>query len=242
MTNKYLNIKNQNLHLNKIRRILLIIYAILEYPFILTYSIFSRQIGMKTHFFSMFIGLKIFLKTGDLKCAIPLILNPLDSVRYGEFWFAITKIKHLKVKNYLDVSSPRLLPLFTYIKNNLIKIDVLNPDQTDLNYTKRIFEYMNVDKRVNFYNHSIDNNIFKTKSYDLITCMSVLEHIEEDVQALKRVWSLLKDNGSLILTVPCSKTIINEYTNLDEYKTVKKKSNDYLFWQRFYSEMLLKFY
>ena len=105
MTNKYLNIKNQDLHLNKISRILLIIYAILEYPFILTYSIFSRQIGMNAHFFSMLIGLKIFFKTGELKRSIPLILSPLDSVRYGEFWFALKKIKSLKVKKYLDVSS-----------------------------------------------------------------------------------------------------------------------------------------
>ena len=52
--------------------------------------------------------------------------------------------------------------------------------------------------------------MFETKSYDLITCMSLLEHIEEDLKALKILWSLLKKNGSLLLTVPFSQTKINE--------------------------------
>ena len=41
--------------------------------------------------------------------------------------------------------------------------------------------------------------------YDLIVAMDVLEHIQEDVGALKKIHSLLKPNGKIIISVPVHK-------------------------------------
>lgn len=38
--------------------------------------------------------------------------------------------------------------------------------------------------------------------YDLIVCGEVLEHIEDDVSAMKKLYTALKPNGHLIVTVP----------------------------------------
>ena len=46
------------------------------------------------------------------------------------------------------------------------------------------------------------NYFFKGKVFDTIVCINVLEHIKDDVMALKNIYKLLKPNGTLILHVP----------------------------------------
>jgi SAM-dependent methyltransferase len=43
---------------------------------------------------------------------------------------------------------------------------------------------------------------FAAATFDLITAIEVLEHVEQDVDALNEIWRLLKPGGILILTVP----------------------------------------
>jgi SAM-dependent methyltransferase len=40
------------------------------------------------------------------------------------------------------------------------------------------------------------------KDFDLVTFLDVLEHLDDDVDALKRARTLLKDDGHLVVTVP----------------------------------------
>lgn len=49
---------------------------------------------------------------------------------------------------------------------------------------------------VNFFDLQEEGN------YDYVFCFEVLEHIENDVEALKKIHDLLKKNGYLIFTVP----------------------------------------
>jgi len=58
---------------------------------------------------------------------------------------------------------------------------------------------------LNRHYHIIDDDITNThltSSFDLITCTSVLEHIQEPDDAVRNMFSLLKPNGHLILTFP----------------------------------------
>ena len=58
---------------------------------------------------------------------------------------------------------------------------------------------------LNQHYHVINDDITKTQiedKFDLITCISVLEHIEEFNDAVKNMFSLLNPNGHLILTFP----------------------------------------
>lgn len=43
---------------------------------------------------------------------------------------------------------------------------------------------------------------FKNQQFDTIVCINVLEHIKDDGEALKNIYSLLKKEGYLILLVP----------------------------------------
>lgn len=57
----------------------------------------------------------------------------------------------------------------------------------------------------NRHYHVIDDDITKTYlsgTFDFITCISVLEHIQKTDDAIRNMFSLLKPNGHLILTFP----------------------------------------
>lgn len=60
--------------------------------------------------------------------------------------------------------------------------------------------------------HVIDDDITKTQiesTFDLITCISVLEHIQNPDQAIEKIFSLMKPGGYLVLTFPYNE---NAYT------------------------------
>jgi 2-polyprenyl-3-methyl-5-hydroxy-6-metoxy-1,4-benzoquinol methylase len=60
---------------------------------------------------------------------------------------------------------------------------------------------------LNRHYYVIDDDITNThlnKKYDLITCISVLEHIEKADSAVRNMFALLNPNGYLILTFPYS--------------------------------------
>lgn len=51
---------------------------------------------------------------------------------------------------------------------------------------------------------------FKSKKFDAIVCLNVLEHIECDIKALENMGKLLKPNGYLVLLVPSHKFLYGE--------------------------------
>ena len=93
MKSKYLNIKHHDLRLTKFRRGLLYLQAICEYPFVILYGLLLNTYGLKSLFFSNYLGIKILIKSKNLKVSLPLIFSGLDSFRYGEFDFVFKKIK-----------------------------------------------------------------------------------------------------------------------------------------------------
>ena len=63
---------------------------------------------------------------------------------------------------------------------------------------------------VNRHFHVIDDDItrsgMKTESHDVVTCVSVLEHIPPHLEAMRNMHRVLRAGGHLILTVPYHET------------------------------------
>lgn len=60
---------------------------------------------------------------------------------------------------------------------------------------------------INRYYYVADDDITNSElndKFDLITCVSVIEHIEKVDDAIKNIFSLLKPNGHLLITFPYS--------------------------------------
>lgn len=62
-------------------------------------------------------------------------------------------------------------------------------------------------------------------SYDSIICSEVLEHLNDDLTALKIIFSLLKPNGVLIITVPAIGSLYSEFDKkIGHYRRYSMKS------------------
>ena len=168
-----------------------------------------------------------------------LVVFPMDSVRYFEFQYVWDRVGTGPVRSYLDVSSPRLLPLLLVRSRPDIEPLLLNPDRADLPVTRQLAEAMGIDGRCTFSDRVIDEAPIPGGSVELITCVSVLEHIPEDRQAVRKMWSLLKPGGRLLLTVPCAAKAAVEYTDRDKYGLLGTDEAGVVFWQRYYDWDLL---
>lgn len=60
--------------------------------------------------------------------------------------------------------------------------------------------------QVDLANCQFGNNLF-----DAVTCLNVLEHIQDDVSALKHLFRILKPGGKLVVTVPMDPNLYDIY-------------------------------
>lgn len=81
-------------------------------------------------------------------------------------------------------------------------------------------QYICTDKFMPGYaypKHTIDMDILDVKfpndTFDLVICNHVLEHITEDILAMKELYRVLKPNGKAVLQVPISAVLEDSYEN-----------------------------
>jgi SAM-dependent methyltransferase len=197
-------------------------------------------LGFRLHFAGL--GLKAML-SGDRRTfrqALGLIIDPMDSTRYFEFDYVSQVLGGKTLNTYLDVSSPRLMPIMLARKHRYLRVELMNPDRRDLETTRGLLVALGMADRCRTYDCRICDASFKPEAFDAITCISVLEHIPEDTEALSIMWSLLKPGGALVLTVPCKAVASEQYIDQNEYGVLEPEADGFVFLQRFYDASLLK--
>ena len=174
-----------------------------------------------------------------LRHAYALLLFPMFSTRYFEFDFAYKRLSGKVRRKYLDISSPRLLPLMVARENPGLKtVDLINPDKSDLEETARFAKAFGLLPKCSLHATTIQE--FAGQAYDVVTCISVLEHIPEVNDSVRRIWDLLEPGGTLILTVPCAATQKAEYIKGDPYGLHSASANGYVFFQYLFDESMLQ--
>ena len=186
------------------------------------------------------IGLRLLIRNLDFTRAYKLIVKPMDSVRYFEFDFIWGAVKDMKINSYLDISSPRLFPLMLIDANQDLRATLINPDKKDLPITVSLAKSMGLAERCRFNSDLIGDAFLEPNSFDLITSISVIEHILDDKEAIQRMWDLLKPGGRLLISVPCAAIASEEYTNRNDYELINQDESGFVFWQRYYNENLLR--
>jgi SAM-dependent methyltransferase len=68
------------------------------------------------------------------------------------------------------------------------------------------------------YGHLPDNVPFENNQFDAIICLDVIEHIEQDKLAVKKLYDLLVPGGVLIVTVPALMLLWSQWDVLNEHK------------------------
>jgi SAM-dependent methyltransferase len=189
-----------------------------------------------------FLGLRLLCQG---RSRIPLreiyrvLIYPLDSVRYFEFDFVWKALSEFSFQHYLDVSSPRLLPILLVQKRSGLFAQLVNPDLKDLTATANLMRALRLESRCDFHSCLISSVPFRPSSFDIVTSISVLEHIPDDKEAIRIIWRLLKPGGRLLLTVPCALKAREEYIDRNEYGLLGPTEGGFFFHQRFYDQRLL---
>jgi SAM-dependent methyltransferase len=120
--------------------------------------------------------------------------------------------------------------------------DLVNPDLKDLEVTRELFDVCGLSGRCSFLGKLAAELDLLPESYDLITSISVIEHIpgSGDLLAVEKMWQLLKPGGRLLISVPCSAQAFEEYVDYDEYRLQDVDCENFVFGQRFYNDKLLR--
>lgn len=172
-----------------------------------------------------------------------LMAAPMDTFRYFEFdFFWQTIDSRDSVGNYLDVSSPRLFNWRVLASSKTRRAVLLNPDGKDLAATAQLFEAAGVKKLCELRCVLVSELSEAPASFDVVTCISVLEHIPQDaaMAALQTMWGLLRSGGRLLLSVPCARKGFEEYTDFNEYELLTTGSDGFVFSQRFYDREMIE--
>jgi SAM-dependent methyltransferase len=199
--------------------------------------------GVRFHLDAVGVALRLVARggTGLLAQAGRLALYPMDSTRYFEFdwvWSRLQRLGH--VRRYLDISSPRFLPL-TYVRRSDVEhARLVNPDKADLETTERWVTALSLSQRVRFSAEPIESLMSDADGYDAITSISVFEHIADERPALEKVRRLLAPGGVLLLTLPCAASGYDQYRDYDEYNLSTPDAEGRYFFQRFYDASSLR--
>jgi SAM-dependent methyltransferase len=78
----------------------------------------------------------------------------------------------------------------------------VEPDEKWCAIFSRRLENSEFKNKIRIVCASLEDAAFSPGSFDAIVCGEVLEHLDNDVEAIKKFYSLLKKGGVLILTVP----------------------------------------
>lgn len=76
---------------------------------------------------------------------------------------------------------------------------------------------------------------FPNNHFDKVLCTEVLEHINNNGVVLDEIWRVLKDNGTLVTSVPCSEGIFGSLFKRIGHNSVEGNSREY-HWHKGYTK------
>lgn len=176
---------------------------------------------------------------GAARDAFRLLIAPLESTRHFEMDFVWEALERLRPRSYLDLSSPRVLPLAVLGRHRDLQVDIVNPDPRDLDETRALAEALGLAGRCRFHGARADQLDFASGSFDAITSVSVVEHIPQDTEALRLVWDWVRPGGVLLLTVPCAARAREERVDRDPFSILPPDPDGSFFLQWVYDEEAL---
>ena len=202
-----------------------------------------RTPGLLFHLDCALLGLRLLFRkknTVPTEMIYAILFHPMDSTRYFEFDFVWNALSSEPFNRYLDVSSPRLFPILLVAKRPEVAAEMINPDGKDILQTESLVRALGLESRCRLTQCLVGSAPLPDGAFDVVTSISVLEHIPEDTGAIRKMWSLLRPGGRLLLSVPCAAESSEQYISENPYGVLEPGDDGYTFWQRFYDDEALQ--
>lgn len=136
-------------------------------------------------------------------------IRPIDYMRWAEF-DAVLRLLDLKPgQSVLDVASPQSLTLYLAAKNPGVHFIFISIMESEVEPYRAIAAAHGL-KNLEYAVEDVRQLPWPSASFDKVISISVLEHIYPevggDVAAFEEIRRVLKDDGELLLTLPCKHT------------------------------------
>ena len=171
-------------------------------------------------------------------------LSPIRYKHYREFAFVFESIARYRPSPgaLLDISSPKLLPVTIASARPEMRVDSIDILESDVLWVRKAMTHLGLP---NLTASVADARTlpFDDESFDLVTSVSVFEHIAPEnggeAPAARELGRVLAPGGIALLTVPFSQTYFAEYRAGTVYERTSTDGQP-IFYQRFYDMNLLK--
>ncbi|MFH1995688.1 MAG: glycosyltransferase [Candidatus Omnitrophota bacterium] len=124
-----------------------------------------------------------------------------------EHWWYTSRRKLVKrLIDLLNLPSPRILDIGTGTGFNLLHLGTISKI-FGIDISWQAIEFCKRRGLTSLAQCAAERMSFADKTFDVVTCLDLLEHVSNPVEVLLEVKRVLKDDGKVIITVPAFKTL-----------------------------------
>jgi dolichyl-phosphate beta-glucosyltransferase len=126
------------------------------------------------------------------------------------WWFVSRRNLIISMNKSLDISSPSILDIGCGTGGNLQEFAKLG-NSFGLDASMQAVEFCKKRGLKNVIECSAEKIAYRDNTFDVITCLDVLEHLPDPVEALREMKRVLKDSGKIIITVPAFRILWSQH-------------------------------
>lgn len=158
--------------------------------------------------------------------------KPMDYLRCFEFPLAYAELKLAPGMRVLDLASPQWFSLCLAQEHPQVEFTYVNIMDEELEQIRNTAECLGI-KNIRYAKEDCRALTYKDRSFDRVISISVIEHVAPDVggdvDALKEVYRILKDDGELVISVPLKETASLVYDDKHPvWEKAVQKNNFYM--------------
>ena len=162
--------------------------------------------GLRFHRYRVYLALiAIASKQRELRKVLAQVLDQkIGPTAFLDFDFAWKAVASREAfGTYLDYSSPWLFPAMLLAKRPCERAMVLGSDSLGMEVVERVAKgRQNGDRRT--ICKRIRDGAFTSELFDVVTSLSWIARVADDIGILKRLWGAVKPGGMLLLSLPCT--------------------------------------
>jgi len=167
--------------------------------------------------------------------ALDETISPTAFLDFDFAWKAVASREPFGT--YLDYSSPWLFPAMVLAERRCEGAMVLGSDPLGMEVIERLAESQQ-NGRGRTICKRINDGVFTSESFDVVTSLSWIARVADDIGTLKQLWNALKPGGMLLLSLPCTARTVEGRPGRKTTSVLARKPEKWM--RRLYDESMLQ--